>query len=351
MRRCTNCILPETTPSIAFDEDGVCNFCGSHKHIAPLGGDALRALFDKYPGQKYDCILGLSGGRDSSYALYLLTQVYHKKVLAIHYRMPLSHEQATINARRIADAFGTKLQIIEDKNDLHRKCFTNNIKAYAKKPSLAMTSMMCVACKVKWIEIFDIAKNNGVKLIIAASNPYEDSSFKKIAHGIHLHNRYIFAHRFAAGVREILKNPSYINRDTFITTLRAFMYLDTKSPFLRLIYPGIKKIDLFYYLHWDEKTVLATILKYGWDKPKDEKSSWRFDCLVGKVKDYIYASNYGFTEKDDLYSKMIREGMMTRMEALARIEDENLPNTDAVEECLCRCGLCLKDLPKLNARV
>lgn len=347
MKRCLKCVLPDTTPNITFDSDGVCNFCLSHKAIVARDDSSLKALFDQYPGEgDYDCVLGLSGGRDSSYALYLLTQVYKKRVLAVHYRSPLSHEQGTINAQRMADAFNTKLIIISDKNDLHRKTFSNNLKAYFKKPSPAMVSMMCVACKIKWIDIYRIAKENQVKLIVAASNPYESTEFKLGFQGIKPGDKHIYRKRLTTGIKEVVKNPRYINKDTLMTTLLAFAYLDSKSPVLKYLYPSQKKIDVFYYVDWDEQTVIDTITKYGWSKPSDASTSWRFDCVVGKVKDYIYYSNYGFTEKDDLYSKLIRDGKMTREAALQRLEKENVYVTDvaAVDSCLGVCGLKIADL-------
>jgi hypothetical protein len=349
MKRCTRCVLPETTPNITFDREGICNFCRDHQPLAPRDDRGLWELFEKYPGEgDYDCVLGLSGGRDSSYALYLLTQVYKKRVLAVHYRSPLSHEQGTINAQRMADAFNTKLVIITDKDDLHRKTFANNVQAYFKKPSPAMVSMMCVACKIKWVDIYRIAKENQVKLIVAASNPYEGTDFKLGFQGIKPGDKHIYRKRLVTGVKEVARNPRYINGDTLRTTLMAFAYLDSKSPVLKYLYPHQKKIDIFYYTDWDEKTVIDTISRYGWSKPGQASTTWRFDCVVGRVKDYIYYSNYGFTEKDDLYSKLIRDNKMSRGEAMSRLEAENANVMDiqAVDQCLGVCGLCIADLTK-----
>lgn len=348
MKRCTKCILPETIPNITFDEQGVCNYCHGYKAMQLGNEEDLLDLFKKYPGKDYDVVLGLSGGRDSSFALYLLTQVYKKKVLAVHYKSPLSHEQGTLNAIAMAKALDTELVIITDKEDLHKKCFSNNVRAYYKKPSISMVSMMCIACKVKWIDIFDLAKQHGVRLVVAGSNPFEESSFKLAFQGIKEGSKHLYLKRFLKGVSEIIKNPRYINKDTFLTTLRAYVYLDSKSPMLKLIYPGIRKIDLFYYLDWDENTVVDTIRKYGWEKPDEAKTSWRFDCLVGKMKDYIYYSNYGFTEKDDFYSKLIRENKMTREDALSRINQENqeFGNEENLGRCLGVCGMTMAELKK-----
>ena len=67
LKRCTRCVIPETAPKVTFDEKGVCSYCASYKKPVLLGEEKLRALLDtqRRPGKKYDCVVGISGGRDS----------------------------------------------------------------------------------------------------------------------------------------------------------------------------------------------------------------------------------------------------------------------------------------------
>ncbi len=69
--RCTKCIMPITMPLIEFDEDGVCNFCRTYKPQHPYGKHILESFVNQYrsPNGEADCIVALSGGRDSSYGL------------------------------------------------------------------------------------------------------------------------------------------------------------------------------------------------------------------------------------------------------------------------------------------
>jgi len=78
MRRCTRCILPETFPGIRFDEDGVCNYCLEYKPVNVLGEEALVKVLDGYrgKGREYDCIVPISGGRDSSFVLHQMEVWY-----------------------------------------------------------------------------------------------------------------------------------------------------------------------------------------------------------------------------------------------------------------------------------
>ena len=77
MKRCARCVLPENYPGIEFDEAGVCNYCLAHKKWRYKGKEEWDKLLGSFrnSGEKYDCIAGVSGGRDSSYALYYLAKV------------------------------------------------------------------------------------------------------------------------------------------------------------------------------------------------------------------------------------------------------------------------------------
>ena len=74
MKRCTRCVLPENYPRIGFSEAGVCNYCLTHRKWEYKEKEELDKFLEPFrnKGERYDCIVGISGGRDSSYALYYL---------------------------------------------------------------------------------------------------------------------------------------------------------------------------------------------------------------------------------------------------------------------------------------
>ena len=84
LRRCTKCILLETYPYISFDKDGVCNFCNDYEKQKFLGEQELLKTLDKFRSKngEPDCIVGLSGGRDSSYGLHLIKKKYEMNPIA-----------------------------------------------------------------------------------------------------------------------------------------------------------------------------------------------------------------------------------------------------------------------------
>ena len=94
MRRCSRCLYDETVPNIAFDASGICNYCHIHDqmdHEYPTGAEGekrLHEIAEKIKqdgrGKKYDLIVGVSGGCDSSYMLYLAKQL-GLRPLAVHF--------------------------------------------------------------------------------------------------------------------------------------------------------------------------------------------------------------------------------------------------------------------------
>ena len=92
MRRCKICLLPEGKFNVVLNDKGICNYCdyfNIHKDEI-LNIDKREPLlvkrFEKLKGKyNYDAIVGLSGGKDSSYVLYQMVKKYHLKILAVTY--------------------------------------------------------------------------------------------------------------------------------------------------------------------------------------------------------------------------------------------------------------------------
>ncbi len=105
------------------------------------------------------------------------------------------------------------------------------------------------------------------------------------------------------------------------------------------------KVSLFKYLPWNEKKVLTRIREeVGWESPPDSSTTWRFDCTVDEVKNYMYLKLLGVTEKDDFYSRLIRAGLMSREDALMRVKLENEVNIESMKALLGEVGISFEQL-------
>ena len=91
MKTCTKCILNDQYPGLSFNEQGECSFCQKDQRFSPIGENALVAEFEKARqiARKrkldYDVLVPLSGGKDSSFMLYLAAVKYRLRVLAMTY--------------------------------------------------------------------------------------------------------------------------------------------------------------------------------------------------------------------------------------------------------------------------
>ena len=116
---CTKCVMDTTDPDIQFDEQGICNHCHSYQKrwdesIQPLRDDteSLSRILDKVKkeghGKRYDSILGVSGGVDSTYTA-LLAKEYGLRPLVVHLDNGWNSETATQNINNIIDRLGFDL--------------------------------------------------------------------------------------------------------------------------------------------------------------------------------------------------------------------------------------------------
>src|SRR3954468_21796302 len=90
LQYCVRCCMPETNEGIAFDEMGICQACFSSEQKMRINWvereAQLRAILDEYKGRagtNYDCLVPISGGKDSAFQLHVLTQIYKVKPLAV----------------------------------------------------------------------------------------------------------------------------------------------------------------------------------------------------------------------------------------------------------------------------
>lgn len=117
-RICSRCILDTTVPEIFFDEKGICNYCKINDEIMleypanEEGDKKLKELVDKIKksgeGKKYDCIIGVSGGTDSTYTLYLMKKM-GLRPLAVHFDNGWNSDIAVQNIKNATNKLGIDL--------------------------------------------------------------------------------------------------------------------------------------------------------------------------------------------------------------------------------------------------
>ena len=136
-------------------------------------------------------------------------------------------------------------------------------------------------------------------------------------------------------LKELMANPYYLTCLSWPQVLKMYLYTSHSSPFSRWRFKDITIVRLFDYLRWNLQEVESTIKdNLGWEKSPEVESSWRFDCRLDYVRRMMYMKTIGVTKLRDLYSQMIREDMISRDEALKRLDKEEIVPMDVINNVL-----------------
>ena len=328
LKKCTKCILPETYPFIRFDKDGVCNFCHKYKVQKYKGKIELEKTLSKYrkSNGEYDCLLGLSGGRDSSYALHILKEEFGMKPLGFVYDWLLTSQKARHNIAKMAGALDT--EVIYRCGDYERqaKNIRKNINGFLKDPDLGMLTFVQAGDKEMYHYGRKIREENNLELTVWGSGfQLEQREFfvgycgidKTLVNNPRLYNYGWFTKLQLALFysKKIIKNPYLWNR-SIIDNAAAFWHcFVAKDDFLYL----------FEYYPWEEDKMEALLKeKYNWEVDSQYgENQWRMDDFHTAFNNYVYYTIGGFSEFDDFRSNQIREGILTRDEALKLAAKDN----------------------------
>ena len=351
--RCKKCVLPETYPFIDFDENGVCRYCRNHQKIKVKGNTALKQILKKYRSKdgKPDCIVALSGGRDSCYGLHYIKKELGMNPIAFTYDWGLVTDLARRNCARICGKLGVEHIIRTPNIAKKRKYVRQNIEAWLKKPELGMIPLFMAGDKAFYHHARQLKKETNIKLVFyCTGNMIENCPYKfgfsgikdgesemkltkiKMLDKIQLVSYYL---------KHFLLNPSYFNSSLFDTAAAYWHTFIAKDDFLYL----------YQYIDWNEDKVVDTIVKeYDWEKATDTKTTWRIGDGTASFYNYIYYSMAGFTEDDDMISNMIREGYIDRDEGLKRSIEFAKPRIASLLEYAQMIGLNYEEtLTKINS--
>ncbi len=334
LKRCTKCILPETMPFIEFDDEGVCNYCRNHQKIKFLGKDRLKKdilNYRKPSGVDYDSMLMFSGGRDSCYALHFLKKELNLNPVAYSYDWGMLTDLGRRNQSRMCSALGVEHIIISADIAKKRKNIKKNVLAWLKKPHLGMIPLFMAGDKQFFYYANQLKKKMNIDLVFQGSNPYEKTDFKYGFSGVKTKIRVDKNRKVSIGnrlalptfyLRQFIQNPAYLNSSLFDTVFAySSYYLSPRNYF-----------GLFRYVKWDEKEVDDILVNnYGWELADDTPTTWRIGDGTAAFYNYIYYMVAGFTENDTFRSNQIREGLMSREEALRKVEKENYPRYKSIK--------------------
>lgn len=358
LRRCSRCILPETFPFIAFDVQGVCNYCRSYKpryagmHPVETRRDFIRSLEHyRRAGHEPDVLVAFSGGRDSSYGLHLIKNEFGLKPVTFTYDWGMVTDLARRNVARICGQLGIQNILVSADIAEKRANIRKNVSAWLKKPDLGLVPLFMAGDKHFFRVVNQLKRQTGIALDLWCANPLENTDFKSgfcgvapdfgkkrvdyLSLGRKLQLVSYYGTRF-------LQNPAYLN-SSLLDTFGAFTayYIERRRDFF----------FIFDHFIWNEDEVNDVLLgEYDWELSPDSPSSWRIGDGTAPFYNYIYLMARGFSEFDTFRSNQIREGHITREEGLAKVLVENRPRVPSLRWYLETIGLEFDDvIRRINA--
>ncbi|MFT8258678.1 MAG: hypothetical protein ACMZI2_05050 [Candidatus Symbiodolus clandestinus] len=357
LTRCSRCILPETFPFIVFDHQGVCNYCHHYQLRYPAydqqqAKKRLMHLLEPYrrANDTPEVLVPFSGGRDSSYGLHILKTEFNLKIISFTYDWGMVTDLARRNIARLCGKLGVQNILVSADIKKKRENIRKNISAWLKKPILGMVPLFMAGDKHFLQVVNRLKQQTGIKADLWSVNPLENTDFKvgccniapsfskkridalTIQQKIKLISYYGF---------QFLRNPAYFNR-SLVDTFTAFFsyYFEPRNNYLLP----------FDYLLWKEDTIEQTLIKeYDWELAPDSHSTWRIGDGTAAFYNYIYVTACGFSEFDTFRSNQIREGMLTRDQALQKVLLENQPRLSSLQWYFDTIGIPLHEaISKVN---
>ncbi len=305
-RICTRCIMDTSDPEIVFDEDGVCNHCHTFDYAMKtcvFTGDQgrerldaiMRQIKQEGRGKQYDCILGLSGGVDSSYTAYVVAQ-HGLRPLTVHMDNGWNSEQAVRNVENIVKKLGF---------DLHTEVldweeFKNLQLAFlrASTPDSEIPTDHAIVAT-----LYRLAAKYGVRWLPEGSNVATEMMVPATwSHG-HSDWRYIKHLNDSFGGRRLRTYPHYTYFDYLVR------------------FPKIQKIARFpilNYLPYRKDDAMAVLKKeFGWEYYGGK----HYESIYTRFyQGYILPVKFGFDKRRSHISCLVNNGELTRQQALDEMQ-------------------------------
>lgn len=300
--------MDTSDPGIKFDADGRCDYCvnydatiAPHWHTDARGAAKLNELADAIKqagkGREFDCIIGLSGGLDSSYAAYVAKEKMGLRPLLFHVDAGWNTDQAVGNIEKLVDGLGVELytDVVnwQEMKDLQVAFLRSGIPDQDLPQDASFFS-----------SLYRFARKHGVKHIITGSNYSTECCREPEAWGGYL------------GIDKRLFSD--IHKRFGKAPLRTFPLMDILT--YKIWYQKVLGMKVHHPLNLVPfgKTAAEDELeqKFGWQRFKHKHHESRFTRFY---EDYWLPRRFGFHKRRAHFSSLILTGQMTREAALARI--------------------------------
>jgi len=304
---CSNCIMDTSDSNIVFDERGWCDYCNNyhttilpHWHTDQRGENEIMAMVEKIKrnghGKDHDCLIGLSGGVDSSYVTYIAKEKFGLRPLLYHVDAGWNSQQAVHNIEMLVDGLGLDLftEVVNwpEMRDLQLAFFK------AQVPHLDTPQDHAF-----FAGLYNFAAKNGVKYILTGANystecvreplewHYHASDLRQLKD---IHDRF--------GTRPLKNFP-----------LAGIFKFKIYYRFIK----GVQVVKPLNYVPYIKDEAMQELIdRFGWQKYAHKHYESRFTRFY---EGFWLPTKFGYDKRRAHFSSLILTGQMTRSEALEKI--------------------------------
>ena len=310
---CVRCVMDDTDPGISFDANGLCDYCRNFDNtILPNWNNtegnetSLTSLSKKIKksakNREFDCIIGLSGGLDSSYAAHVVVKKMGLKPLLLHVDAGWNTEVAVSNIEKVVDGLSADLytEVIDWRSV--QKMQTAFLRSGIADQDLVQDAAF-------FSSLYKFAKRHRVKHIITGSNFSTECCREPEAWGGYLGvDTWLF--------KDIWKKHGEGNLGDF-PILDIFVY--------KIIYRylfGMRVHSPLNFVRYNKKEAEEELSSlYGWQPFQHKHHESRFTRFF---EDFWLPVRFGYDKRKAHFSSLILTGQMTRSAALARLAKPEL---------------------------
>lgn len=313
-RMCSKTIMDTIgNPDIKFDSDGICQYVREYERLLDVRvpddskrneklEEIVAAIRSSGEGHDYDCIIGVSGGVDSTYLAYLVKEL-GLRPLAIHLDNGWNSELAVSNIETILNKLGVDLYTHvldwEEFKDLQLSFLKASVPDGEIPTDHAITAIL-----------YKMAAKHNIKYIISGTNVRTEGIMPTIWSDGHLDWKYI---------QEI--------QSKFGTTrLKNYPHLSVFSYFYFLLFKRIKKVSILDYIDYDKPKVMSFL---------ENELGWRnyggkhYESIYTRFfQGYILVEKFSIDKRKGHLSTLICSGLMTKEEALKEIQLDPYPSKE-----------------------
>lgn len=315
---CTSCVMDTSDSQIKFDEKGVCERCNQYYYeILPtwnkgIGKESeLKEIIEKIKkegkGKKFDCLLGLSGGFDSSYMLHFAVNELGLRPLVFHVDAGWNIPFAVENIKKMVDKLGVELKIEKlnwnEVRDMQLAFFKSGVPHLDTPQDHAFVAVLD-----------NYAKKYNIRYVLNGGN----ISTEVIVNP----NSWGYWGTDIIQINDILKKYATIPMETY-----PFTSIFRRKVLMPYIY-GVKVLKLLNYIPYIKKDAEALLIKeYGY-VPYGQK---HFEDILTKfLEGYWLPKRFGYDVRKPQFSSLILTGQMTRQEAIEKLKNPPLTEEEGV---------------------